>query len=137
MAIAAVTLHMHCSEGLFRRAIAMSGTYFMTAPLPLDVHEEVYKQAIHALKLTDASLEERLKVLIECPVEELMMKIPPTLPIAFAVDGDLIPSPAQFAHEIRELKPTSQASSSCKDLLIGNAQMDVSGKISLYRSTAH
>uniref|UniRef100_A0A9P3ENT3 Carboxylic ester hydrolase n=1 Tax=Aspergillus pseudoviridinutans TaxID=1517512 RepID=A0A9P3ENT3_9EURO len=123
---AAVTLHLRCSDNLFSRAIAMSGSYFMTPPLSLDAHEEGYRQAMKALGLADMTPEQRLRVLLDNPAQELMSKIPPTVPIAFATDGELIPSAMTFAQtkSYGGMKP--EADGACIDLMIGNAQMDAS-----------
>jgi carboxylesterase type B len=123
---AAVTLHLQCSKKLFTRAIAMSGSYLMTQPLPYHAHEESYKQAIDALGLANVTPEERVTVLLNCPTHELYSKILPRVPVGFAVDGDLVPSEVAFPKTRSDMEngPPSRGNN-CKDMMIGCAQMDV------------
>ncbi|KAJ6027340.1 hypothetical protein N7499_000895 [Penicillium canescens] len=124
---AAVTLHLQCSKQLFTRAIAMSGSYLMTQPLPYHAHEESYKQAIDALGLANVTPEERVTVLVNCPTHELYSKILPRVPVGFAVDGDLVPSEVAFPKTRSDMEngPPSRGNN-CKDMMIGCAQMDAS-----------
>jgi carboxylesterase type B len=100
-----VTLHLKNCPGLFRRAIAMSGSYFMTQPLTLDAHERIYENLVQELGLSGVSPGERLKVLVTHPAEQLLSLIPPSaaaaafgaFAAAFAADGDLVSSPASFS----------------------------------------
>lgn len=104
----------------------MSGTYLLVQPLPYSVHEEGYRQAMKALGLENATPEERIKALLETPPQDLISKIPPSVPVAPAVDGDLIPSALTYAQTADKTEKTLKAKAWCKDLLIGDAQIDVS-----------
>ncbi|KAL3494854.1 Alpha/Beta hydrolase protein [Aspergillus germanicus] len=126
---AAVTLHLKNCPGLFRRAIAMSGSYLMTQPLTLDAHEGIYEHVVQELGLPGVSPDERLKVLVTHPVEQLLSLIPPTAAAAaaFVVDGDLISSPASFSWDKENLHlnwKLPETGDRYRDLLIGNTQMD-------------
>ncbi|KAL2222273.1 putative carboxylesterase [Thermoascus aurantiacus ATCC 26904] len=123
---ASVTLHLHCDQPLFKRTIVMSGTYLLVQPLPYSVHEEGYRQAMKALGLENATPEERIKALLETPPQDLISKIPPSVPVAPAVDGDLIPSALTYAQTADKTEKTLKAKAWCKDLLIGDAQIDAS-----------
>ncbi|KAL2004006.1 hypothetical protein VTN02DRAFT_1069 [Thermoascus thermophilus] len=123
---ASVTLHLHADKPLFKRAIAMSGTFLLMTPLPYSVHEDGYQQAMKALGLEKATPEERVKALLETPPQDLISKIPPSVPMLPALDGDLIPSALTYAQTADKSQQTLKAKSWCKDLLIGDAQIDAS-----------
>lgn len=124
--LASVLQHLHSDQPLFRRAIAMSGTNLLITPLPYEVHEQGYQAAIKAWGLDGLSPEERIKAILETPAQELITKLPPTVPISFAVDGDLIPSAPSFAEISDKDKPYPKGKAWCKELLIGDAEIDVS-----------
>lgn len=99
----------------------------MTQPLTLDVHEEIYEHLLQELGLLDASSDERRRFLVNHPADQLLSLIPPSVAIAFAVDGDLITSPASFKLEEQEKQSQLLATANqYGDLLVGNTQMDVS-----------
>jgi hypothetical protein len=104
----------------------MSGTNLFATPLPLSVHEQGYQDAIKAWGLADKTPEERIKALLETPAQDLITKLPPSVPTALAIDGDLIPNGPTFAEIGDKAKPYPKGHIWCKELLIGDAQIDVS-----------
>ncbi|KAL1987849.1 hypothetical protein VTN96DRAFT_2252 [Rasamsonia emersonii] len=123
---ASVVQHIHSEQPLFKRAIAMSGTNLLMIPFPLSVHEQGYEDAMKAWGLADATPEERIKALLERPAQDLISKLPPTVSIGFAVDGDLIPTMPTFEEIGDKGKSYPKGKTWCKELLIGNAQIDIS-----------
>ncbi|GMG02232.1 unnamed protein product [Aspergillus oryzae var. brunneus] len=111
---------------LFKRAIAMSGSYLFTQALPYDIHEQNYRQAILALGLESASTEERIQSLLEKPAQELIASLPPSILAAPAVDGYLVASTATHAQTADRISDLSEKSNWCTELMIGDCQMDVS-----------
>lgn len=134
--------HLQSDEPLFRRAIVMSGSSFIARPLPLEAHEQNYERAIAALGLAESTPEERIKALLQMPGPEVVEKLPPpVLVTAPALDGDIIRSAMAYAEAADAAAAGSGARAVCKDLLIGDAQIDVSclsscfsGLVSLLRS---
>ncbi|KAL4898094.1 Alpha/Beta hydrolase protein [Aspergillus ambiguus] len=123
---ASVTYHLNSERILFNRAIVMSGSYFLMQCLPYDVHEKNYQQAIAALGLTNASPDERVKTLLEMPGQDLIGKLPPSVLAAPAVDGDMVSSVGSFAETADRSSSVPKGKEWCKDLMIGDAQMDAS-----------
>lgn len=104
----------------------MSGTYFLTDPQPYEIHEQNYQQAMQALGLSSATAYERLKFLLETPGQELICKIPPSVISAPAIDGDMVSSAATHAETSDKNSNIPKGKSWCKELMIGDAHMDVS-----------
>jgi carboxylesterase type B len=123
---ACVTYHLDSDEQLFKRAIVMSGTCLLIQPLPYDLHEQNYQQAIAALGLADASPEERIKALLETPGEDLVAKIPPGVLAVPAIDGDMVSSAVTYAQVADKGSNFPRGKQWCEDLMIGDAEMDVS-----------
>ncbi|GAQ03075.1 uncharacterized MFS-type transporter C18.02 [Aspergillus lentulus] len=123
---ACVTYHLDSDEQLFKRAIVMSGTCLLIKPLPYDLHEQNYQQAIAALGLADASPGERIKTLLETPGEDLVAKIPPTVLAVPAIDGDMVSSAVTYAQVAGKGSSFPRGKNWCEDLVIGDAQMDAS-----------
>lgn len=124
--LASVVQHIHSEQPLFKRAIAMSGTNLLMIPFSLSVHEQGYQDAMKAWGLADAPPEERIKALLERPAQDLIANLPPTVPIGLAVDGNLIPSMPTFEEIGDKGKSYPKGKTWCKELLIGDAQIDVS-----------
>ena len=113
---------------MFKRAVAMSGTFLIPQPAPRDVHEANYQQVIEILGLQEAPGEERIRVLLETPAKGLVEKLPPSaLP---AVDGDMVQTAPTFAQVSDRDSNVPKGKAWCEDLLVGDMQMDVS-----FRST--
>ncbi|KAL4749156.1 hypothetical protein BDW72DRAFT_139895 [Aspergillus terricola var. indicus] len=123
---ASVTYHLNSEKPLFKRAIAMSGTYFLSQPLPYDAHEQNYQKAISALGLSDATPAERIKALLERPGSDIVSQLPPSILAAPAIDGDLVPAAPSHAHTGSTTSDVPKGKNWCTDLMIGDAQMDAS-----------
>ncbi|RHZ63669.1 hypothetical protein CDV55_106327 [Aspergillus turcosus] len=123
---ACVTYHLDSDEQLFKRAIVMSGTCLLIQPLPYDLHEQNYQQAIAALGLADARPEERIKALLETPAEDLVAKIPPAVLAVPAIDGDMVSTAVAYAQVADKGSNFPRGKKWCEDLMIGDAQMDAS-----------
>ena len=103
----------------------MSGNFFLTDPLPYEFHEKNYTRAMEALGLSDANAEERLKALLEMPGDELVSKIPPSVQNVPAIDGDIVLSAPTQAQAADKDSAVPKGKRWCKDLMIGDAEMDV------------
>lgn len=104
----------------------MSGSFFLNDPLPYDLHEQNYARAMAALGLSNANVEERLTALLETPGDELISKIPPSVQSVPAVDGDIVLSVPTQAQAADKDSAVPKGKRWCKDLMIGDAEMDVS-----------
>lgn len=105
----------------------MSGTYLLLPPLDHNLQEENYKSAIAALGLTNKTVEERIKLLLETPAQEVISKLPPSIALVPAIDGDLVPAGLSFSRTADSGSNLLKGNKWCKELLIGDAQIDVSG----------
>ncbi|KAL5362032.1 Alpha/Beta hydrolase protein [Aspergillus floccosus] len=123
---ASVTYHLNSERALFNRAMVMSGSYFLVPSLPYEVHEQSYQQAISALGLTEASADERIRALLETPGQDLIGKLPPTILTTPAIDGDMVSSIGSFTDTADRNSSVPKGKMWCKDLMIGDAQMDAS-----------
>ncbi|KAL4920056.1 Alpha/Beta hydrolase protein [Aspergillus aurantiobrunneus] len=124
---ASVTYHLNSEEALFKRAIAMSGTYFLSQPLPYDVHEQNYQKAITALGLSNAnSAEARIRALLEMPGADIVSRLPPSILAAPAIDGDLVPFAPSRAETGSTTSDVPKGKNWCHDLMVGDAQIDAS-----------
>jgi carboxylesterase type B len=121
-----VTYHLNSEKALFKRAISMSGTYFLTQPLPYEAHEQNYQKAVSALGLSGAAPEERIKALLEIPADDIVSRLPPSILAVPAVDGDIVPSAPSRAETGRSNSSEPRGKNWCHELMIGDAQMDVS-----------
>ncbi|CRG83911.1 hypothetical protein PISL3812_01267 [Talaromyces islandicus] len=120
-------LHFNTSTPLCKRVLSMSGTNLLISPMSLAVHEQGYKAAIQAWGLEGLSPEDRFKAILDTPASELVAKLPPSLPIGLAADGDAISTPPSFAGiSDRSSSGYLQGSSWCEEILIGDAQHDTS-----------
>ena len=104
----------------------MSGSFLLPPPLPYEAHEENYRKAMAVLGLENATAEERIRVLLETPGQELISKFPPFILSMPAVDGDIIPSSVTFAQTADENSNVPRGDTCCKDVFVGDTQMDVS-----------
>ncbi|OJJ88268.1 putative carboxylesterase [Aspergillus glaucus CBS 516.65] len=123
---ASVTYHLHSEKPLFKRAIVMSGSFFLLPALPYDVHEENYKQAIAALGLENATPEERIRFLLETPGQDLIGKLPPSVRFVPAFDGDIVPSGVTYTQVGDKGANVPRGKTWCDSLLVGDTQMDTS-----------
>ncbi|KAI9370697.1 Alpha/Beta hydrolase protein [Aspergillus egyptiacus] len=123
---ASVTYHLNSEKALFKRAIAMSGTYFLSRPLPYEAHEQNYQEAISALGLSDLSSDERVQALLEMPPAEIISRLPRTVLTVPAIDGDIVPSAPSYAETGNPTSDVPKGKNWCHDLMIGDAQIDAS-----------
>ncbi|KAL5340273.1 Alpha/Beta hydrolase protein [Aspergillus crustosus] len=123
---ASVTYHLNSEEALFKRAIAMSGTYFLTQPLPYEAHEQNYQKAISALGLSDRSPQERIRDLLETPGEDIVARLPPSILTVPAIDGDIAPGAPSRAQTGSITSDAPRGKDWCRDLIVGDAQIDAS-----------
>ncbi|OJJ01739.1 hypothetical protein ASPVEDRAFT_83267 [Aspergillus versicolor CBS 583.65] len=134
---ASVTYHLKSEEALFKRAIAMSGTYFLSQPLPYEVHEQNYKKAISALGLSNSSSpEERIKALLEMPAADVVAQLPPSILSSPAIDGDIVPSTPSHSETASTTSDAPRGKNWCEDLMVGDAQIDASIIAFLFPDTA-
>lgn len=124
--VASVMYQLSSARALFKRAIVMSGNYFLLPPLPLAQHEENYSRAIAALGLASASTEERIHALLETPGQEIISRLPQPVIAAPAVDGELVTDFPTFAELADPTVDVPLGKKWCETLMIGDAQMDVS-----------
>lgn len=78
-----------------------------------------------ALGLENASAEDRVKALLELPGQELVTKLPPSVRFVPALDGDVIQSGVTYAEVGKRESQVLLGKEWCKDLLIGDAEVDV------------
>lgn len=103
----------------------MSGSFLLLPPSPRDVHEANYQQAIEALGLKEASAEERIRVLLETPGEELIVKFPRPVSPMPSVDGDMVFTAPTYAQSADKNSNVPKGKAWCADLMVGDTQMDV------------
>jgi hypothetical protein len=123
---ASVIFHLDSDRPLFKRAISMSGNPMLTRPLPLAIHEQSYRTAIKAFGLENATSEERIKVLLETPAQELISKLGVSVLPQPVIDGDIIPSEIPFSRIEDSSSGYPRGTTWCNDFLLGDAQHDVS-----------
>ena len=104
----------------------MSGTFHLSEPLSYESHEQNYASAMSALGLSNATAEERLKVLLETPGDEIISKIPPSVQASPAIDGDMVLSVPRQAESADKDSAVPRGKKWCKELMIGDAEADVS-----------
>lgn len=104
----------------------MSGSFLLLPPSPRDVHEANYLQVIEALGLKEASVEERIRVLLETPGEDLIDQIPGSVSPMPAVDGDMVYTAPTYAQTADRDSNVPKGKAWCGDLMVGDTQVDVS-----------
>lgn len=103
----------------------MSGTSLLIRSLPYEMHEENYQKAMVALGLENASAEDRVKALLEMPGQALVTKLPSSVRFVPALDGDFIQSGVTYAEVVKRDSAVLPGKGWCKELLIGDAEVDV------------
>jgi len=119
---------LHLKEPLFKRYISMSGTALIISPLPPQVPEFVYANAMKSLGAQELSSQERIQKLLDLPAQDLASLIPPSLPLMPVTDGDLLPGPVNFEQMSSKEDPSGVPMPGrqwCEELLIGDCQFDV------------
>lgn len=109
---------------MFKRLACLGGQFQLVKPLPLSVHDQFYASAILALGLDRLEAAERVKQLYAMPHEKLS-QIPPTVPSCPVLDGDYCREMPSF-DALRGGISSTLHRGWCKELLIGECEMDVS-----------
>jgi hypothetical protein len=105
----------------------MSGTPVLMTSQPFAFHEQNYQRVIGFLGLENASTEERIKVLLKTPAQEIITKLGPSVLSVSAIDGNLILGETTFQKILNTATIHPRGKAWCRDILIGDAQHDVSG----------
>ncbi|EXJ69314.1 uncharacterized protein A1O5_07350 [Cladophialophora psammophila CBS 110553] len=122
-----LTLQLQSSEPLFQRLAAIAGTCLLGRPVPLFVHEMVYKVFCEAQGLTALSGQDRIKAIEKIPSEELIFKVPPSVPALPALDADFLCASPTFQSAEAWSKggdPAIPGLKWCKELLVGDMKDD-------------
>lgn len=112
-------------ERLFQAAVLMSGSFFLTPPQSDEDHDLNYLKAMKALDLMDATPEQRIKVLLERPAQDIVSQLPSSILTAPRVDKELVHPKPSFADVDNPGSFVPQGKLWCPHLMVGNAQMDV------------
>ncbi|KAJ5812667.1 carboxylesterase [Penicillium riverlandense] len=121
---ASVTYLLDDVERLFQAAVLMSGSFFLTPPQSDEEHDLNYLKAMKALDLMDATPEERIKVLLERPAQDIVSQLPSSILTAPRVDEELVHPKPSFADVDNPGSFVPQGKLWCPHLMVGNAQMD-------------
>jgi hypothetical protein len=84
-----------------------------------------YQTVLEKLEINSMSPEERLAAILTMPVEDILTKIPPGLPLHPVIDRVLVSSVPTFSDIIDKNTPTMPGKHWCKGFLIGDNQLDV------------
>jgi len=101
----------------------------MLRPLLVSVTEMTYSSIINAFDLENASVDDRIKRLINISPDDLVAKTPMTTPLVPFLDGDIVPELTSFkglANNAELLSAGIPGYQWCEDLMIGDCQHDVS-----------
>ncbi|KAL3426702.1 carboxylesterase [Phlyctema vagabunda] len=120
------TLHLYSKQPQFTRAISFGGTGLLMKPLPAFIHENTYTTVLEVLGIIATSAEDRVAALLATPAEDFLTKLPPGLPLHPYVDGDIIPVPVTFADISDPSTSVVPGKQWCRDLLIGDNELDAS-----------
>lgn len=110
----------------------MSGTCLLLRPLPTFAHESFYQAFCEAQGLTNVSGSERIKAIEKMDSLTLFSNMPPGIPSAPLVDQDIIKTAPTYKSAESWSEggdPSIPGLHWCKELVIGDCQMDVSGFI--------
>ena len=105
----------------------MSGTPLGLRALPPPVSEFAYSSVVQALGLEKLAGSDRVKKLLEVPVDDFLAKVPPSIPLLPVAD-DLLPGTLTFkqvGNKHEDPVYTIPGQKWCKDLLIGDCKFDV------------
>ena len=101
----------------------MSGTPLMLKPLSPAVAALSYNAVVQALGLEHASTSKRIQSLLSMSPEDLVQKIPISIPLSPYLDGDMIPEAPSFAH-LSNGTLQSLDNSRCEEFLIDSCADD-------------
>lgn len=121
------TLLLQSKEPLFRKVVSMGGHALLMAPVPLEQADAAYAGVIAALGLDDLSPEDRIAKLRTIPVEEIIRKVPASIPNRPVIDGALFPK-ALSSVDVKSPTAVDRIPGKgwCEELMIGDCQADVS-----------
>jgi hypothetical protein len=122
---------LHSAEPLFESFVSMSGSSLMLKALPLPVSEFAYESVVKTLGLEDLSSEDRVKTLLEIPLEDLLEKMPPSTPLMPVMDNDIIlgaPTFQQISNKLDDPILPIPGRHWCNNLVVGDCQFDVSSR---------
>lgn len=122
--LVSTTLHLYNPEPQFARAISFGGTGLLLKPLPPFVHEMTYKTVLGNLGISELSPEDRVKALLTMPINDILSKVPPGLPLFPVIDGTTIPGAPTFT-DISSKTSSLPGKKWCEGLLIGDNELDV------------
>lgn len=110
----------------------MGGTNLLMKPLPEGVNEQNYDKVLHLLNLHHLPAQERVKALRNMPAEDILAALPPGLPFLPTTGGDLDLPINNFEETyLGESQGIMHPGKSwCKEIMIGDCQMDVSHQFS-------
>lgn len=110
----------------------MGGTNLLMKPLPESVNEQNYEKVLHLLNLYHLPAQDRVKALHDMPVENILAALPPGLPFLPTSGGDLDLPVNNFEETyLGESQGIMHPGKSwCKEIMIGDCQMDVSHLLS-------
>lgn len=97
----------------------MSGNSLGLKPLPSAIPDMLYPIILQSLGLSDLTPGQRAERLKTLPFEDLLLKIPPNVPMLAVQDNDLIPEVLEFSK-----LPSAVSGSWCLELLIGDCSLD-------------
>lgn len=120
-------MHLFSEEPLFKRVISMSGTPIMLKPLPVEVTEIAYSGIMKELGLENATVEERIQVLMTISPEDLIAKTPMTVPLVPFLDGNMIKERTTFSSLSSRNKNSTYSAPGhnwCEELMIGDCEHD-------------
>ncbi|KKK23364.1 hypothetical protein ARAM_002163 [Aspergillus rambellii] len=94
---ASVHYHLRSPEGLFQKAVLLSGTSFLMPPVTQEIAEIRYKMVLDQLALGEKTLEECIQTLThDIPVDQLGT-VPLQVPLGPVIDAETVPEAATFA----------------------------------------
>ena len=88
--------------------------------------EGIYQTFISILGLDKLSVDERIHKLLTLPTDEVIAKIPPSLPFLPVIDGDVIPVRPTFADVASTEDKNMPGKEWVEGLMIGHSEFDVS-----------
>jgi hypothetical protein len=113
----------------------MGGTNLLMKPLPEIANEQVYTQLLQLLNLEDLPAESRVKEMEDLPAERIVASLAPGMAFMPSSGGDLNLPTNSFEEIYRgESDGVPHLGRSwCKQIMIGDCQMDVS--IPIFQNT--
>src|SRR5882757_5093394 len=97
----------------------------MLKALPPPVTEFAYNFVLDALRIQELGPEEKIKKLLEIPMDEVVGKLGPQIPLMPSIEGDVIPNRHSFEEAGSKVSAALPGKTSI-ELLIGDVEFDVS-----------